>query len=733
MALAILYTFAQNSTTITNSGSGGTSGNGTANFSGWHATNGNGAPYPYYGTFSAAGDAIAIPNTSYNTSGTGAFVHSWEIGFWLAGAGNNAVQRIYDKAWGGFSIQIQSGYLMFIRATATSGSYVYWQATTTPLTAGHTYYIEVAVNLPANPQSCAAGNVSMRIGTDLGAPVQQAQNAPVKYNAATSWYNDSGAAALGNCSAGCTGYNCNFAVMVYREFNGEAKNWATYSDWSADVVRWNPAVATTISCNPSTTTPNIGQNYTVTGTLQTTGGVKLAGKSIDVWYSTDNEGTWHVATAYCTTDSNGNYSYTQNGIASPGEYEYVAFEGDAGHNASNSSGSIWQAVGQKIPTTIYETPSTTTPTIGTQFTLSGGLSAMGIGLASTGVRLWTGTSQSGPWTPSGGVIAATTDSSGNYSISITAVAGVTWYGTSYDGDATHLAASCSPNAVEITGMANQDTSSLTCIASTTTPNVGDIITLSGVLKDTTTSAGISATVTLSTGPTTTSDSNGNYSFSVTALAGTHTYNTTYAGTTTHAACSSPTVTIVAIIVVTTTVVPAMVTDVPTPTFLQYIYANPPVVPAMIATAGLNPTLTIGYTITTTVVGMEIATVIVYPDVEHIWEFCFPAVATGSELRARPLIVSQLSTQVNTTVVGDCIIETQNYTGIEESETVTTNVVPAMEAKVCDAYGVIAYHKVLEFNVVVIDEIEIGKYLIETVDLEGIVTDSIDVIGEVATE
>jgi hypothetical protein len=684
VALAILYTFAQNSKTITNTGSGGSSGNGTANFSGWHATNGNGAPYPYYGIFSAAGDAIAIPNTSYNSSGTGAFVHSWEIGFWLQGAGNNTVQKIYDKAWGGFAIQIQSGYLMFIRATAASGSYVYWQAPTTPLTAGHTYYIEVSVNLPANPQSCTAGNVSMRIGTDLGAPVQQAQNAPVKYNAATSWYNDSGAAALGNCSAGCTGYNCNCAVMIYREFNGEAKNWAAYSDWSADVVRWNPAVATTVSSNPSTTTPNTGAAYTVTGTLQTTSGTKLAGKSIDVWYSTNSEGTWSVARGFTTTDSNGNYSYIQHGVASPGEYEYVAFEGDAGHNASSSS--AWHAVGQKTPTSITMSPSSTTPPIGTPFTLSGVLSAMGVGLASTGVRLWTGPSQSGPWAPSGGALAATTDGSGNYSISITTVSGATWYGVSYDGDATHLACSGSPTAVAITGATVDQT------VNALSPPDMEMATLPlGIEGD--------------------------------------------------------------------------------------WMASPPVVPAMLAQAGPNPIIQLGFTVTPPVVpAMEIKTVIVYPDVEHIWEWCFPRVVTAKtcsyrgdmHFKALPLHVSQLSTQVNTEVVGDCVVETENYTSIKESEIVTTNVVPAMEMATIAPYAKIEFQEIQyltaisqgEFPVlcpvkgvwppptetIEVTATSVGEFPVlcpvkgvwpppptETIELTSIVTDEVDLEMEVVTE
>ncbi len=643
MALAIYYTFAADSETITNYGSGGPSGNGGANFSGWHATNANGAPYPYYGPFSAGGDAIVVASTDYNTAGTGAFVHSWEIGFYYNGAGvNGTISKIYDKAWGAYSIYIQNGYILFLRAGASAGSSVYWSSNRA-LTAGKTYYIQVSVNIPANPQSCAASNVSIWVGATPsgGTPVAPTATsvAMTKNCSDSSWHNtDSGyQAAIGNCSAGCTNYNINFDLIVYREYSAEAKNWASFSDFAADSVRWNPSVATTISATPNTLTPILGQIYEVTGTLQTTAGVKLAGKALNVWYTTDEE-TWHAEVGYCTTDANGNYSYEQTAIAL--EDEYVVFPGDTGHGSSTST--IFKSRGQKMPMSITMSASTTTPAVGSLFGLSGVLSGMGVGLDSASIRLWTGTSQSGPWTPSGGAIAATTDPSGEYTIDVTAVAGVTWYGVSYDGDATHLTCSCSPTAIAITG------------------------------------ASVSQTVN---------------------------------------AISPPDMAIATL---------------PLGTAGAWI-ALPAVVPAMEATAGANPTITIGFTVTTTVVGMEIDTVIVYCDVMHLYEFVFPAVATGNEFTARPLIVSQLSTHVNTEVVGDCVVETENYTSVQQSETATTTVVPAMEAEVCDAYGVIAYNKVLDFDVVVIDEADVATYVIDSEDLTGIVTDSIDIVGEVATE
>jgi hypothetical protein len=107
--------------------------------------------------------------------------------------------------------------------------------------------------------------------------------------------------------------------------------------------------------------------------------------------------------------------------------------------------------------------------------------------------------------------------------------------------------------------------------------------------------------------------------------------------------------------------------------------------------------------------------------------------TGSELRARPLIVSQLSTQVNTEVVGDCVVETQNYTSVEESETVTTNVVPAMEIKTINPYAKIAFQEIDYYTVTLDEELDVTSTLTDTIDLVAVVTDEIDLELEVVTE
>ena len=727
MAQTIIFTFAQDSKTITNQ-VGYSAYNGTASRLLWNATNANGAPYPWYGLFNLGSDGISINRGTYTDAGTGAFLHAWEIGFWYQGMGvNGSISKIFDKAWGGFSIQIQNNQISFMRASATSGNYVMWTSDRT-VSPGTTLYIQVAVNIPANPRSVAANNVSIYVGQtpNKGTPVAPTKtNVTVTHTSSdTSWYNDATGAnsVIANCSSGCSNYNCNMGVIIYREFYNEAPNWATYSDFSTDQVRWDPAVATTISIGASTLTPVIGANYTISGTLQTTSGTKIANAPINVWWTTD-EATWQESANYCTTNSNGVYSFTQTGVALEDFYVYYAGGGSYGDCTSE----VIFVRGQTVSTAITEYASTTTPPIGTSFTISGTLTYGGSGLAGKLIDLLVNGSD---------VNTAMTDSNGNYTFTIqSAIAGDTYYDVSFTATGNYLG--CDAEIV-VTGEEDQDTSSLNCNASTTTPNVGDTITLSGTLRDTTTNAAITDDVYLEyndvevDGAT---DGSGNYSFSVTALSGSTDYYAYYAGTDAIAPCESAPVTVFGstAVTVTTTVVPAMVTQVIAPTFVQYIYGNPPVVPAMI-TQVITPAITRGYSVTPPVVpAAEFRTVTPYVDILHMWEYCFPAVVTGCELTARPLIVSQLSTHVNTAVVGDCMVLTENYTAIEESETVTTNVVPAMVAAVIDAYAKIAFQEVLHATITLDEELDVTSTVTDTIDCVAVVTDEIDLELEVEYE
>ena len=348
MGQFIVYTFRENSTAITNHGTDGATYNGTANRNQYHMQ-ANG--YPYYGPFSGSGDMIAVPSST-NDNDPATRSHAFEFGFRYGGShgSNGTYEKIWDKGLGGIYIGtiMQSGVPHVIVYFATTGTPVYWVSTSGYFSAYTNYYLQVSWSLPSTPGAATSGNVHVHCGVEQNAPTHIAMN--FSGAGSGSWNSPNNNVTLFNYRAG--GYNCGLYAYIVREV-ATYVNWdASSYDWAADKAYWTPTVDTSITCTVDNSTPIIGQTYHVTGVLQTVTGTKLAGKPIDVWYSTDNEGTWNVAYAYCTTDANGNYSYTQQGIASPGEWEYVVFEGDSNYNASNS-GTPFHAVGQVINATAY--------------------------------------------------------------------------------------------------------------------------------------------------------------------------------------------------------------------------------------------------------------------------------------------------------------------------------------------------------------------------------------------
>jgi hypothetical protein len=416
----IVYTFAENSTSITNHGGGGSGYNGYSPSDLYHL-NGNGNGYSYYGDMSGS-NYISIPGGSYNNT---ILNHSWEMGFYV-NASSPQYAKLWDAACGAFSIQIHSGYVEVIRVTAGGGEW-WWTCQTTPMYPGHDYYVTVAVAMPSNAGSCATSNVHVHIATDQGSPVHQA----ISFGGSGSgnWHDSSGTKYLNqySCSLGSYDFNCSW--FVYREFDS-AVNWDNASDWSADIVRWTPPAAkvnTSVSCSPSTTTPLIGANYTISGRLtRSDNGAGIPSIPLNIFYSTDSEGTWQVAYSYCTTDGSGNYSYTQTGMAAPGEYEYVSFPGNGSYNGCNS-GAI-HVTGQAAPPPNYYTTlscyvDNANPQDNTTITFYGYLlTTGGVGVNGGLVSLYLQGYTQGQ---------AYTNSSGYYYIQISAVDGTNTYNTGF--------------------------------------------------------------------------------------------------------------------------------------------------------------------------------------------------------------------------------------------------------------------------------------------------------------
>ena len=157
-----IYYVPQAGSTWVNQGTAGTSYNAYVSTPSLFQTQSNG--YPYWGTI-GQNDFIGIPaGTATNNQN----VVSWEIGFHFAGVvPGQRFQKIWDKAYGGFMIEIDTNYgashseLTIYRAT-TGGSGARW-------------YIPTDTGTPRRPQllrsnfvghQCRAGTRTISDGLD---------------------------------------------------------------------------------------------------------------------------------------------------------------------------------------------------------------------------------------------------------------------------------------------------------------------------------------------------------------------------------------------------------------------------------------------------------------------------------------------------------------------------------------------------------------------------------------
>ncbi|MGZ5561608.1 MAG: hypothetical protein ACXWER_03760, partial [Halobacteriota archaeon] len=253
------YYVPQAGSTWVNHGTTGASYNAYVSTPGLFRTQSNG--HPYWGDMGqndyisiAAGSATNNQNTA-----------SWEIGFHYTGPTGQRFQKIWDKAYGAFMIEIDTdynndknfdanqGYLTIYRAT-TGGSHARWYIPMdTVLRAGHNYYVQIAWDSRAGP-----GNEkypAIWIGEDGNAPVRQTRwdetgGALEGYG---SWYNDAGGNAnLGNTAAGGGSAKTawlNGGFFVYRQYNSIV-DFSNGGSWNTDKPAWT---ATTPAVEPTAT------------------------------------------------------------------------------------------------------------------------------------------------------------------------------------------------------------------------------------------------------------------------------------------------------------------------------------------------------------------------------------------------------------------------------------------------------------------------------------------------
>jgi 5-hydroxyisourate hydrolase-like protein (transthyretin family) len=190
-----------------------------------------------------------------------------------------------------------------------------------------------------------------------------------------------------------------------------------------------------------------------------------------------------------------------------------------------------------LGTQLNATASVTTAPVNTSFTINGTLSATGPPIPSATIQLQNSTDDVTFTNVT--VAPTTTDSNGNYSFSNNeSVAGTYYYRATYAGySSSYLNATSNVVSVNVTVQTTSNTK-LTAVATPiTVPYNTAQFTISGVLSNATSSAGITgATVTLENANTstvintTTTGASGTYTFSQSeSVVGTYYFQTTYAG------------------------------------------------------------------------------------------------------------------------------------------------------------------------------------------------------------
>jgi hypothetical protein len=257
-----IYYSPQAGSTWINNGAAGASYNAYVSTPSLFRTQSNG--HPYWGDM-GRNDFISIPAGSATNNLNTA---SWEIGFHYTGMTGQRFQKIWDKAYGAFMIEIDTykgpneGYLTIYRAT-TGGSGARWYIPMdTVLRAGHNYYIQIAWDSRVGP-----GNEkypTIWIGEDGNVPVRQTRwdETGGALEGTGSWYNDAGGPAnLGNTASG-NGASAsaktawlNGGFFVYRQYNSIV-DFSNGGSWNTDKLAWTattPAVKPTATSAPKVT------------------------------------------------------------------------------------------------------------------------------------------------------------------------------------------------------------------------------------------------------------------------------------------------------------------------------------------------------------------------------------------------------------------------------------------------------------------------------------------------
>jgi hypothetical protein len=267
----VIYKFAQNSTTITNSGSGGDAYNGTA-VRAQYAKDSVG--YPIWGPLDANTDRIAVPGGISNP-----YQHTWQIGlninqWWpVAGIVNGILCGNDGKLWA-FANDLYYGYLHGV-GTGSPGIQSTYNFTVESQGSPSSLDVQFWLGVEdAKPVQISGG-----LGTDDPGALYMYFDYDLQLH--TNYYfqisvNCEGGPAgndyyIGNCAPGCadamvTGFPCGCYFYVWREDN-TVLDLSGGGNWSEDVVLWKgggPGPGPTPGPTPTPgTAPNVNMNVSV--------------------------------------------------------------------------------------------------------------------------------------------------------------------------------------------------------------------------------------------------------------------------------------------------------------------------------------------------------------------------------------------------------------------------------------------------------------------------------------
>jgi len=271
-----IYYVPQAGSTWVNRGTAGASYNAYVSTPSLFQTQSNG--HPYWGN-TGQNDLIYIPAGSATNNQN---VASWEIGFRFSGLASSNIQKIWDKAYGGFSIYVDTqygasrSYLTIYRAT-TGGSGARWYIPTdTVLRVGHNYYIQIAWDSSAGPGK--EPYPTIWIGEDGNAPVLQTHwdETGGALGGSGAWYNDAvGSANLGNTAPDGSSITSvktawlNGGFFVYRQYNSII-DFSSGGSWNTDKLALVTATPTTTPSPTVTPTATPAPTVTPTTTVKAT-------------------------------------------------------------------------------------------------------------------------------------------------------------------------------------------------------------------------------------------------------------------------------------------------------------------------------------------------------------------------------------------------------------------------------------------------------------------------------